>query len=450
MPEIAFIAGLRAARHAAERRDVRHPLPRHQHEAHALRPAPVARHLRPRRDRHPHRRGQLHHHRRRGRGRPHRHRVAVREPLVRAARRAPRSARRPRPRFEIDPAREDTFARELAQALLVRTLFPDSPIKYMPPTKHKQGDIFFSHAYDVMADVVAHVTGQEIQLLGMMTEAMHNPFLMDRFVALKAADYVRRAWSSMGAELVLRPGGLVERRADETLGRALALLEEVAAEGLVGAIGHGALRRRRADGGRRQGARRRASSAGPTTSTRSSRSWRRDDAGAARPRRCSPRSSSRCAGARRAGGAPVRRAPAGSSTRCATCASRRPRRGGRRGDARRLAFEAPDGRARLELSRPGAGLRRRARLPGRRRGAARRARGDPRARPPPPDPLRGALRGRRSRGTRAAGTSGPRRLRRRGPVPRLLHRRDPRAARGARGAGGRCSRRRAWEGRPDG
>src|SRR5512132_1743725 len=123
--------------------------------------------------------------------------------------------------FEIDPSREDTIARELAQALLVRTLFPDAPIKYMPPTKHKQGDIFFSHAYDVMADVVSWVTGQGIQLLGMMTEAMHNPFLMDRYVALKGADYVYRAWRSMGAEITFRPDGLVERRADETLGRAL-------------------------------------------------------------------------------------------------------------------------------------------------------------------------------------------------------------------------------------
>ena len=139
--------------------------------------------------------------------------------------------------FEIDPAREDTVARELAQALLVRTLFPDAPIKYMPPTKHKQGDIFFSHAYDVMADVVAQVTGQGIQLLGMMTEAMHNPFLMDRYVALKSADYVYRAWRSMGAEITLRPDGVVHRRAEETLAKALALLEEVAEDGLMKAIG---------------------------------------------------------------------------------------------------------------------------------------------------------------------------------------------------------------------
>jgi len=119
----------------------------------------------------------------------------------------------------------------------VRTLFPESPIKYMPPTKHKQGDIFFSHAYDVMADVVGRVTGQSIQLLGMMTEAMHNPFLMDRYVALKAADYVYRAWRSMGAEIQFRPGGMVETRARATLDRALALLEEVAREGLMKAIG---------------------------------------------------------------------------------------------------------------------------------------------------------------------------------------------------------------------
>ncbi len=139
--------------------------------------------------------------------------------------------------FEIDPAREDTVARELAQALLVRTLFPDAPIKYMPPTKHKQGDIFFSHAYDMTADVVGWVTGQGIQLLGMMTEAMHNPFLMDRYVALKGADYTYRAWRSMGGELQLKPGGLIETRAKATLGKAHALLEEVAADGLMAAIG---------------------------------------------------------------------------------------------------------------------------------------------------------------------------------------------------------------------
>ncbi|MEO7328259.1 MAG: lysine 5,6-aminomutase subunit alpha, partial [Minicystis sp.] len=87
--------------------------------------------------------------------------------------------------YEIDPHRPDTLLLELSQAMLIRRCFPDAPLKYMPPTKHKQTDIFFSHAYDVMADLVAVWTRQGIQLLGMMTEAMHTPLLADRYVALK-------------------------------------------------------------------------------------------------------------------------------------------------------------------------------------------------------------------------------------------------------------------------
>jgi beta-lysine 5,6-aminomutase alpha subunit len=70
-----------------------------------------------------------------------------------------------------------------------------------------------------------------------MTEAMHNPLLMDRYVALKSAEYVYRAWKGMGGEILLREGGMVEGRARETLRRALELLEEVAREGLPAAIG---------------------------------------------------------------------------------------------------------------------------------------------------------------------------------------------------------------------
>ena len=103
-----------------------------------------------------------------------------------------------------------------------------------------------------MADVVGWVSGQGIQLLGMMTEAMHNPFLMDRYVALKSADYVYRAWRSMGGELQLKPGGVVETRARQTLSRAHALLEEVAADGLMASIGKARFGdvSRREDGGK--------------------------------------------------------------------------------------------------------------------------------------------------------------------------------------------------------
>ncbi len=139
--------------------------------------------------------------------------------------------------YEIDTARPETLALELSQALLVRRLFPRSPIKYMPPTKHKQGDIFFSHAYDVMADVVAATTHQGIQLLGMMTEALHTPVLMDRYVALKTADYIHRAARGFGEEFTLRRESLTVRRAHEVIDRAEKLLEETAADGLWTAIG---------------------------------------------------------------------------------------------------------------------------------------------------------------------------------------------------------------------
>ncbi len=139
--------------------------------------------------------------------------------------------------FEIDPDREDTLLRELALAMMVRELHPKSPVKYMPPTKHKNGDIFFAHVYDAMADLVAITTGQGIQLLGMMTEALHTPFLQDRHAALKSASYVYRAARHLGSDLTFKPEGIVARRQREVFDRALALLEETARDGMVAAIG---------------------------------------------------------------------------------------------------------------------------------------------------------------------------------------------------------------------
>ncbi|MGI5862406.1 MAG: lysine 5,6-aminomutase subunit alpha [Myxococcales bacterium] len=139
--------------------------------------------------------------------------------------------------YELDPALPQTFLLELAQAMLVRRCFPDAPLKYMPPTKHKTGDIFWSHAYDLMADIVAKWTGQGIQLLGMMTEAMHTPLMMDRYVALKGADYVYRAFDGIADEFVLKPDGVIANRARKVFAEAMELLEEVEKIGLMAAIG---------------------------------------------------------------------------------------------------------------------------------------------------------------------------------------------------------------------
>lgn len=141
--------------------------------------------------------------------------------------------------YEIDPARPETFLLELSQAMLVRRCFPNAPLKYMPPTKHKETDIFFSHAYDTMADLVAIWTRQGIQLLGMMTEAMHTPLLADRYVALKTASYIHRAARGIDGELSVREDGKIAHRAREVFSKALELLEECHREGMVAAIGKG-------------------------------------------------------------------------------------------------------------------------------------------------------------------------------------------------------------------
>jgi beta-lysine 5,6-aminomutase alpha subunit len=142
--------------------------------------------------------------------------------------------------YEIDPWLEDSFLIEIAQAQLVRQIFDRHPIKWMPPTKHKTGDIFFAHVHDAMFDLVGVTTGQSIELLGMFSEAVQNPLLMDRYLALKATRYVHQACRHLGDEIQFKGDGLVARRAIQVLGEATALLEEVRAESIWDAIGRGA------------------------------------------------------------------------------------------------------------------------------------------------------------------------------------------------------------------
>ena len=141
--------------------------------------------------------------------------------------------------FEIDKALPDSFVLELSQALLVRQLFPRHPIKWMPATKHKTGDIFWSHRVDGLFDLVGVMTEQSIELLGMMTEAIHTPLLHDRFAAIKGADYVFTTARSLSKELRFDPEGMVVRRAKQVLGDAREMLRNVAREGLFAAIAAG-------------------------------------------------------------------------------------------------------------------------------------------------------------------------------------------------------------------
>jgi beta-lysine 5,6-aminomutase alpha subunit len=142
--------------------------------------------------------------------------------------------------YEINPWLEDSFLTELAQAQLIRQVFPNSPIKWMPPTKHKTGDIFFAHVHDAMFNLVGVTTSQSIELLGMFSEAVHNPLLMDRYLSLKATRYVHTAARHLGDEITFKEDGIIAKRAVQVLDETLTLLTEVKEQTLWHAISTGA------------------------------------------------------------------------------------------------------------------------------------------------------------------------------------------------------------------
>ncbi len=154
--------------------------------------------------------------------------------------------------FEINPEVPEQFRLELAHAQLVRQLFPHAPLKYMPPTKHMTGDVFFGYLLDAFFNLAGVLTRQEIILVGMMTEGIVTPFLSDRDLALANVRYVRDACAGLAEDFAPAPGGFVATRARQVLGEAVELLERIAAEGLFEAIADGTfgVTRRPADGGR--------------------------------------------------------------------------------------------------------------------------------------------------------------------------------------------------------
>jgi len=141
--------------------------------------------------------------------------------------------------FEMDPKMPNGFLYEVAMAQTLRQVFPDSPLKYMPPTKYMTGDVFMGHVQNAMFNLASVLTGQSIHLLGMLTEAIHTPHLSDRILSLENAQYVMDNARDLGREIIFRPDGLIQRRSEEIVDKTLAFLEEIAALGLKGAIGAG-------------------------------------------------------------------------------------------------------------------------------------------------------------------------------------------------------------------
>ncbi len=141
--------------------------------------------------------------------------------------------------FEINPAMEDGLLMEIAQAQLCREIFPRAPLKFMPPTKHVTGDIFRAYLVNGMFNLVSVLTGQEIQLLGMLTEAIHTPYLSDRYLSIANARYIFNNARHLGEELLFREQGRIQTRAAYLLDQAYSLLQEIETIGLEAALEQG-------------------------------------------------------------------------------------------------------------------------------------------------------------------------------------------------------------------
>lgn len=141
--------------------------------------------------------------------------------------------------FEMEPILENGFLMELAQAQMAREIFPKAPLKYMPPTKFMTGNIFKGHIQDALFNIASIWTNQGIQLLGMMTEAIHTPFISERALAIENARYIFNNMKSIGDEVEFKKDGIVVQRAKKVLGEAVELLEEIQKHGLFATLEQG-------------------------------------------------------------------------------------------------------------------------------------------------------------------------------------------------------------------
>ena len=141
--------------------------------------------------------------------------------------------------FEMDPATEDGFLLELAQAQMAREIFPNARLKYMPPTKFMTGNIYRGHLQDALFNLVTVWTHQSLLLTGMLTEAVHTPLMQDRYLSIENAQYIFNNCRHIGDEVEFKKDGIIQKRAQEVLAKADTLLAEVEENGLFSTIEKG-------------------------------------------------------------------------------------------------------------------------------------------------------------------------------------------------------------------
>ncbi len=141
--------------------------------------------------------------------------------------------------FEMDPELENGFLYELGQAQMTREIFPNAPLKYMPPTKFMTGNIFRGHIQDALFNMIGIWTNQGLQLLGMPTEAIHTPFMSDRYLSIENAKYIFSNMKSIGDEMEFKKDGVIQNRCKLVLNNTIETLETLVEDGLFKALEQG-------------------------------------------------------------------------------------------------------------------------------------------------------------------------------------------------------------------
>ena len=141
--------------------------------------------------------------------------------------------------FEMDPDIENGFLYELSQAIMAKEIFPNANLKYMPPTKFMTGNIFKGQIQDALFNLIAVWSGQSLQLLGMLTEAIHTPHMHDRYLSIENAQYIFNNARDIGSEVEFKEGGIIQERAQFVLAEADKLLHVIEEEGLFSTIEQG-------------------------------------------------------------------------------------------------------------------------------------------------------------------------------------------------------------------
>jgi beta-lysine 5,6-aminomutase alpha subunit len=100
--------------------------------------------------------------------------------------------------------------------------------------------------------MVSIMTNQGIQLLGMLTEAIHTPFLQDRALAIENAKYIFNNMRDLGEEITFKENGIIQKRARQVLEDAHHMLKNIEVEGLMETIAQGKFAgvKRPVDGGK--------------------------------------------------------------------------------------------------------------------------------------------------------------------------------------------------------